>query len=63
MMVYENARIVASQKVSDALKKNKAIVIINARMVLLRRFIKKLIMSATTSPSWITLEIFLEDWD
>ena len=26
MMVYENARIVASQKVSDALKKNKAIV-------------------------------------
>ena len=48
---------------SVALKKNKAIVMIRASTNLLNRFIKKLIMSATISPSWTILDMFLEECD
>ena len=48
-------------KVTEGLKINKAEVMTRASINLLNRFIKKLIMSATISPSWIILDIFLEE--
>ena len=50
-------------RVTNGLKINKAVVIIKASISLLNRFIIKLIISATISPSLIILDIFLEEFD
>ena len=56
-------KIRVAPRVSNGLKINKAVVIIKASISLLNRFIIKLSISATISPSLIILDIFLEECD